>query len=62
MSDSLITKKAIAQCLKNLAAEKSFLKISKTIDTEGFDSLPQNLTVRCRLYKRRKPSQFEIPK
>ena len=28
MSDSLITKKAIAQCLKNLAAEKSFLKIS----------------------------------
>lgn len=27
MSDSLITKKAIAQCLKNLAAEKSFLEM-----------------------------------
>ena len=39
-----------------------FFVRSKTIDTEGFDSLPQTSTVRRRLYKRRKPSHFDIPK
>ena len=59
MSDSLITKKAIAQCLKNLAAEKSFLKISKTINTEGCGNRIYTAAANVLYTERKRSDQFQ---